>query len=1386
MPTLPTDPSDDASGGTSDAAADHAAADHAAARRRIVVAAAARTWAAQLVDLGGRITLLHYRDLSAGTLALTSAAAPALAALLDGRSVRLSALFPGDPLADAARRLRTVTAKARENFEERGLSTLYVATGMATWKAESGTTAPAAPVLLAEVTVRPIGALENDFDLAVTDEWEPNPTLLHLLATQFQVRVEADDLLAAVEAADGDLAAAGTALAAAAASVPGWGVDRRTVIGNFSYAKQPMVLDLEAGVDVMCASTVIAALAGDAAAVAQLRSAAPAATLDEPDRIAPSDEFVVIDADASQHFVINAAARGADLVVQGPPGTGKSQTIANLIASLAASGKSVLFVAEKRAAIDAVVDRLDRAGLRDLVLDLYGGGGSRRTMAAELRRVYDASAAVPSVRRDVDDARLVDRRSRLNVHSAAMHEPRAPWQVTVYELQAGVLAVPPALRLPLRLGPVDTARLDRTTLGTHADALADWLTTGGPAVETGVSPWASAATTITDPATAEATLGVARHLATESLPALAIWSARVAAECGLRQPPTINDWIGTVELLKHVAIVDDLHEDTIWALDLDALTTALQPAARGAIGRAAASMFNGAYRAAKKQVATTTKRAATPVELLGTVTTAAGVRRAWIAAGVDGGSPRLPAGFVGTVGTFEATVAELTSLASHVGERGLLDADLPRAQRRVESLLGDTPTLYRLPTLHELATRLDAAGLGPIRRAAAAKGLDATAARHLLEHTWSASVLEQISFADPRVGAFDGTTHARVVDEFATADRAQIASGAAKVRRAVAERLVSARNAQPAQDALVAAEVRKKSRYRTLRELTQQAPDVLLALKPCWAMSPLAVSQLLDARPLFDVVVFDEASQVPPADAIPALMRGRQAIVAGDSKQLPPTAFFASATSADDGESGADSGGAVDDGPGNLTVGTESVLDAMANVVTGGSTTLRWHYRSRDERLIAFSNAQRSLYDWQMVTFPGTSAAGDAIRHVHVPWRAAQDPVGGSVDSAGDEVRRVVELIAEHAHAHPERSLGVIAMGIQHAERITDALRAARHDDGVLDEFCATRHPAEPLFVKNLERVQGDERDSIILTVGYGKNAAGAMVYRFGPINQAGGERRLNVAITRSRSQMTVVSSFLPSDLDPAKLNSEGAQMLGRYLAYAASGGTDLGSAGHRHPALDAFQTDVRDRLAAAGIEIVAQLGVSGFCLDFAAAHPERPGEWVLAAETDGGTYRASATARERDRLRKEHLVRLGWVVHRIWSTDWFRDPDAEVARIVATWQSACVIADARRAAGVSRAVPAWAPPVAGTISPPPAPNAASAPKVARTLPRPPIEDGAPIADYTVAQLSTIVAWVASDDLLRTDTELREAVADEMGYSRIGSRIRQRVDDAIAEHRRQH
>ena len=254
-------------------------------------------------------------------------------------------------------------------------------------------------------------------------------------------------------------------------------------------------------------------------------------------------------------------------------------------------------------------------------------------------------------------------------------------------------------------------------------------------------------------------------------------------------------------------------------------------------------------------------------------------------------------------------------------------------------------------------------------------------------------------------------------------------------------------------------------------------------------------------------------------------------------------------------------------------------------------------------------------------------------------------------------------------------SLGVIAMGIKHANRIDEALRRARAIDEDLDAFldgtASEQARKETFFVKNLERVQGDERDAIILTIGYGKNADGRMLYRFGPVNNEGGERRLNVAITRARSRMTVVSSFSAADMDPARLRAEGAKMLGRYLAYAESGGADLGHVAKDKPDLNPFERDVEARLRAAGIPLIAQYGCSGYWIDYAAQHPTRPGQMVLAIECDGASYHSSATARDRDRLRQEHLERLGWTFHRIWSQDWFYRREAETERALAAYQAA-------------------------------------------------------------------------------------------------------------------
>ena len=380
---------------------------------------------------------------------------------------------------------------------------------------------------------------------------------------------------------------------------------------------------------------------------------------------------------------------------------------------------------------------------------------------------------------------------------------------------------------------------------------------------------------------------------------------------------------------------------------------------------------------------------------------------------------------------------------------------------------------------------------------------------------------------------------------FGQLDRQHLTRTTTRLRRLHAAHGVRQRDMHPDEAAMIKRQAALKRRHMPLRELFRAAPSALLAVKPCWAMSPLVVSQILPAdRTYFDVVIFDEASQVTPADAIPAIMRGRTVVVAGDDKQLPPTSFFM-ATQPEDEDFAQDE--SLD-----LTKGFESVLDSLAAILP--TAQLDWHYRSQDERLIAFSN--EAFYEGRLVTFPGVVGRG-SLEHVLVPARSDVD----QPESAPSEVQEVVRLVLEHAAEHADESLGVIAMGITHATKIEDALRIALRTRPDLDAYFDEKRN-ERFFVKNLERVQGDERDAIILSVGYGKSVDGRLFYRFGPINLEGGERRLNVAVTRARRRMTVVSSFSSSEMDPERTKGRGARSLRDYLAYAEAAGRRKGRPG--------------------------------------------------------------------------------------------------------------------------------------------------------------------------------------------------------------------------------
>jgi very-short-patch-repair endonuclease len=743
----------------------------------------------------------------------------------------------------------------------------------------------------------------------------------------------------------------------------------------------------------------------------------------------------------------------------------------------------------------------------------------------------------------------------------------------------------------------------------------------------------------------------------------------------------------------------------------------------------------------------------------------------WRAHSVDGGPPRLPATLLDVHGRFDQLSRELAALGAYLTGTDFGSLPTSDLQPTLNSLTHDERTLRKMPRINELAAGFRRAGLDPLVTDLRARRLDATLAAAAFEGCWYRSILEKAGFDDQVIANFNGTLHDTNADTFRHADTQHINQAAQRVRRAAAERLVRTRDERDDQSALVQAQAVRKRGHLPLRQLFSAAPDVMTALKPCWAMSPLVVSQLLPGdRPYFDVVVFDEASQIVPADAIPAILRARRVVVAGDRHQLPPTNFFASAS---DGDSDVEQA-VNDDGSINLalTSGYESILDVLtAGLGNGRNRSLTWHYRSHDERLIAFSNAW--VYDNSLTTFPGVSG-GECLSHELV---AQLSSAVAQEDSVTAEVDRVVALILDHALTRPEESLGVITMGIKHADRIEMRLRERLREHPELHDFF-DESAAEKYFTKNLERVQGDERDAIILSIGYGKTADGRLPYRFGPLLQDGGHRRLNVAITRARSRMTLVSSFSHHDMDPSRSTAAGVKMLRAYLQYAASGGKNLGDVALDKPALNPFEISVRDRLLAAGIPLVAQYGVAGYWIDFAAAHPTQPGKMVLAIEADGASYHSSPTARDRDRLRQEQLERLGWSFHRIWSTDWFADADTCVAKARAAYAQA-VAADS----SIPEGRPGWRPGsrARATVKI----EAATGQTGQRRGPRPDVPPGMPITEYTHTELVDLIHWIESDTLLRTEDQLFEKFMSELGFRRRGARIRDAFEQALPVSRRE-
>src|SRR5215831_10113144 len=500
---------------------------------------------------------------------------------------------------------------------------------------------------------------------------------------------------------------------------------------------------------------------------------------------------------------------------------------------------------------------------------------------------------------------------------------------------------------------------------------------------------------------------------------------------------------------------------------------------------------------------------------------------------------------------------------------------------------------------------------------------------------------------DPALAIVCAADRDALVTEYQELDRALIAAASGDIIRACNAR-------RPRSDtgelAVIRREAEKKSNHPPVRVLIEQARHVCQAIKPCFLMSPRTVSQYLPADLHFDVVIFDEASQVSPADAIGSIYRGSALILAGDQQQLPPAS--GGALDADEGPE------EPEDAP-----GPESILDLAKASGAYKNLALRWHYRSRHEALIAFSNA--TFYGGRLVTFPGRHSDGPGAG-VELFWAGGTYWRGTSRDNP-DEAAHVAERVIHHYDTHPALSLGVVTFSEAQAAAIETAVSLARRHRPDLDRFF-TGDRLRGFFIKNVEAVQGDERDVLILSVGYGPDENRQITMNFGPLSRHGGWRRLNVAITRARYRTEIVSSIRASDI-PESVPSDGARQLRRYLDYATRGGPALapGAAGAETP----FEESVINVIRSWGYGLTPRVGTAGYRIDIGIHYPSHPGVYALGVECDGYQYHSARAARDRDRLREKVLRDLGWNLHRIWSTAWNRDRAGEERRLQAAIERA-------------------------------------------------------------------------------------------------------------------
>jgi hypothetical protein len=1074
---------------------------------------------------------------------------------------------------------------------------------------------------------------------------------------------------------------------------------------------------------------------------------------EEFDRLAPVG--VAMELDPAQLTAVEAALVGADLAIEGPPGSGLTQTVAAIVAGSVAEGGTVLVVTPHQGTAEALCARLGAVGLRDAVLDLHDASGDRDALLAGLASTLDAAVAAAvaaaddrkDLRNQLDPCdqngqssrregagqavrtrqsvaeRLAVTRANLLECADALHTVREPWGVCAYDaivaladLMAGQHAPLTRVRLPIEV----TRKLDTNARERLRCDLREAAALGAFTLTRVDTRWLDAR--VGSEEDAERALEAASR-ARDALPRARAAMETVTRLAGMAQAVAAGQWRAQLDLLLGVRDTLDVMLPAVYEQPIDDLVEATAP--RGMpLGPDGRPLGLWARRQLRRRARMLVRPGVHATDLHAVLVAAREQRQVWQAADEAGGWPQVPTGLAeaqAAVDAFERALATVCACLEDTGTPDLLALPLDRLAQRLADLACDGDGLRDQPQRTLLLDRLRAAGLSDLIADLRGRQVGPEAIDGELDLAWWTSVLEAVIRADPRLARHDPLALRQWIVDLREVDVEQEAVARDELRRALTATARAAVRAYPAQVRWLRAEVVRGHRSLWPADLFAHARKLLAALRPVWVMSPDAVARLLPpavaGRPLVDLVVVDDANQVGMPEAAASLARGRQVVVAGDRRRLPPA------------------------------TGGPSVLEVVAGAV--GVHRLDRDHRARDLRLVQPLTG-RYPQGW---TVPPGAASSSPSRLVEVTDGIGADPGEDLAPSADAEVARVVRLVAEHAVRRPGESLLVVTLGARHAERIEGALRSAVTQDPALAAWLDVHWTGgidEPFLVRPVHRLAGLERDAAIVSVGLTRPPYGCVVHRFGVLDGRFGTACLVAALSRARRHTDLVCAFTADDLADDRVRTPGARMLRDLLETLRDGPVNRATgvtvlAGEP----DALVSDLRERLCAVGMPVQAGFPAPDRPLDLAVGDPLEPGRMLLAIDLDGPGYAACRSVRLRDRLRAQSFERAGWSYLRVVAMDLFCDPEGEVERIQDAW----------RAAG---GLPASVVP-SRVLPPPPPPTRYPWPSH--------VAPGLPISAYTPRELDAVASWVVSDGAVRSPEQVAAEVRKVLGFAQREPRV---------------